>query len=129
MSAETTTQRDNTGKFTKKSATPSDVEVAATALATPDGGVTPVIVKVTKDTYGLRLGTLSSRAAEMFTKGAKMAEVKKETGINHYNLLRKLESSGHKVTREDAVITLTRCTEPAPTEPEPEPTGDGGSAG
>ena len=40
----------------------------------------PVIGVATKDRYGLRLGTLSSRAAEMFTKGAKMAEVKKATG-------------------------------------------------
>lgn len=107
MSAETAT-RDNTGKFAK-SATPSDVEAAAAAL--PTTATAKLVIGsgiVTKDTYGLRLGTLSSRAAEMFTKGAKMAEVKKETGINHYNLLRKLEASGHVVTREDAVITLTR---------------------
>jgi hypothetical protein len=104
MSTETAT-RDNTGKFAK-SATPSDVEAAAAAVVLPTAKL--VIGTVTKDTYGLRLGTLSSRAAEMFTKGAKMAEVKKETGINHYNLLRKLEAGGHVVTREDAVITLTR---------------------
>lgn len=115
MSTETMTPRTSTGKFAKKDtdATPADVAPAAAKL---------VIGTVTKDTYGLRLGTLSSRAAEMFTAGAKMAEVKKETGINHYNLLRKLEASGHVVTREDAVITLTRG------EGDIAPTGDGGSA-
>jgi hypothetical protein len=113
MSTETMTPRTTSGQFAKKSDTAPPADKSMTP-ATPDA--TPVIGVATKDTYGLRLGTLSSRAAEMFTKGAKMAEVKKETGINHYNLLRKLEASGHTVTREDAVITLTRG-------------GDGGFAG
>lgn len=67
----------------------------------------PKAKKKETDAFGLRVGTLSHQAAMMFVAGAKMAEVKKATGINHYNLLSKLEAKGHKVDRNDGIIKLT----------------------
>lgn len=63
--------------------------------------------EVKRDEFGLSVKSLSHVAAQMFVKGAKMSDVKKETGNNHYNMLRKLEAKGHKIERKDGVITLT----------------------
>ncbi|KKN90050.1 hypothetical protein LCGC14_0231630 [marine sediment metagenome] len=63
--------------------------------------------KVERDDFGLKVGTKASEAAALFAKGAKMKDVKETTGTTHYNLLTNLEKKGHKVTKEDGVITLT----------------------
>lgn len=60
-----------------------------------------------KDAFGLRIGTARSNAAAMFSKGAKMSDVKSETGTNHYNLLKQLVDAGHTVEKDGSVITLT----------------------
>jgi len=51
----------------------------------------------------------------MFFKGSTMADVKKATGSNHYNILVWLEMQGHKVTRdkETGVITVVPKAEAA----------------
>ena len=67
----------------------------------------------TKDTFGLRKGTNTQKAAALFAKGATMAEVKAKTGSNQYNVLKWLERQGHKVTRKDGFITVTPKPEPA----------------
>jgi len=69
----------------------------ASAKDADDGGAS-------KDKFGLREGSKSSLAADMFEAGAKMADVKSETGTNHYNLLRRLEDDGHEVSKDGAVI-------------------------
>ncbi len=66
--------------------------------------------EVKKDAFGLRPGTKTATAASMFRKGASMADVKKRTGSNQYNILKFLENQGHKVTRKDGVITVTPKT-------------------
>ncbi len=60
------------------------------------------------DAFGVKVGTKAARAVEMLTEGCKMSDVKRETGINHYNLVKKLvEEMGHKKTVHKGVITLT----------------------
>lgn len=113
MSTETQTpQKSGENKPAAKSKTAGKTGESSKAGAKPG----PAPTTVSKDAFGLRTGSKSSQAAGMFVNGAKMAAVKKETGINHYNLLRKLEAQGHTVSRDDAVITLTAKA------------GDGGSA-
>jgi len=63
---------------------------------------------VPKDKFGLREGSAASEAASMFEKGAKMSDVKKQTGGSHYNLISKFKKDGHTVDRaEDNTITVT----------------------
>ena len=59
-----------------------------------------------RDKYGLRLGTKRATAAAMFEKGCTMAEVRKATGQNQYNLLKKLVAGGHTVVRDENGIRL-----------------------
>jgi len=61
----------------------------------------------TKDKFGLRTGTNTHKAAALFAKGATMADVKKATGGNQYNILHWLKRQGHKITRKDGFITVT----------------------
>ena len=61
----------------------------------------------TKNDFGLRTGTSTHKAAALFAKGSTMADVKKATGGNQYNVLQWLEKQGHKVTRKDGFITVT----------------------
>ena len=56
--------------------------------------------------FGLRKGTKVSMAAAMFEKGCTMADVKKATGSNQYNVLRSLETAGHAITRDGKAIKL-----------------------
>lgn len=58
------------------------------------------------DEFGLTVGSKSSKAAEAFKAGAKMADVRKATGITHYNLLARLQKQGHTVKKDKGVITL-----------------------
>ena len=54
----------------------------------------------TKDSFGLRKGSNTQKAATMFTKGATMADVKAKTGSNQYNVLKWLEKQGHQITKD-----------------------------
>ncbi len=58
------------------------------------------------DKFGLRTGSAVSKAAAMFERGGTMADVKKATGSNQYNILQKLKTVGHKVNRKDGLITV-----------------------
>ena len=71
------------------------------------------VKNATKDSFGLRKGSNTAKAATMFRKGATMAEVKTKTGSNQYNVLKWLEKQGHKITRKDGFITVTPKAEAA----------------
>jgi len=60
-----------------------------------------------RDRFGLHKGSKRSKAADIMSKGATMADVKKKVGQTHYNLLGWLAKQGHKVTRKDGFITVT----------------------
>jgi len=56
--------------------------------------------------FGVRAGTKRAAALKMFLKGATMAQVRKATGTNHYNLLRALKRRGCTVKVEDGKIQV-----------------------
>jgi hypothetical protein len=58
------------------------------------------------DTYGIAIGTKAHIVAEMFTQGCTMKDVKDVLGSTYYNLLKRLEKSGHKVERNGHFIKL-----------------------
>ncbi len=60
-----------------------------------------------RDKFGLRLGTKRAQAAAMLEKGCKMAEVRAKTGMTHYDLLKRLEETGHQVSCNSGMIQLT----------------------
>ena len=66
----------------------------------------PVSRRDRRDKYGLRLGTKRATAAAMFERGCTMADVRKATGHNQYNLLKKLAGEGHTVVRDGSAIKL-----------------------
>lgn len=51
------------------------------------------------DEFGFRKGTIKSRAAAMYKKGATLAEVKDEVGSVQFNLLTELEKNGHTIKK------------------------------
>ena len=66
----------------------------------------PATGREKRDKYGLRLGTKRATAAAMFERGCTMADVRKATGHNQYNLLKKLAGEGHRVVRDGSAIKL-----------------------
>lgn len=56
-----------------------------------------------RDEYGLRLGSIKSKAAAMYAgkKGATLGEVKDKLGSIQFNVLTQLEAKGHKVKRTE----------------------------
>ena len=49
------------------------------------------------DAYGFRVGSIRSRAAAMYKKGATLADVKAETGGIQYNVLNELKAAGFEI--------------------------------
>ena len=66
----------------------------------------------TKDPFGLRKGTNTHKAASLFAKGSTMADVRKATGSNQYNVLVWLERQGHKITRDKETSVITVIPKP-----------------
>lgn len=54
--------------------------------------------KTKKDEFGFRIGSLRSKAAALYKKGATLEEVTSKLGSVQYNILAKMEERGHKVT-------------------------------
>lgn len=56
-----------------------------------------------RDEYGLRLGSVKSKAAAMYasSKGATLMEVKKKLGSIQFNVISQLEEAGHKIKRTE----------------------------
>ena len=61
-----------------------------------------------RDDFGLLIGSKSYVAVKMFRRGAKMKEVRNETGMNHYNLLNKIKAMGHTVEMNKGLIKITK---------------------
>ncbi len=59
-----------------------------------------------RDKFGLRVGSKVSKAVAMFERNRTMADVRKATGSNQYNVLRRLEMAGREVVRKDKAITV-----------------------
>lgn len=51
------------------------------------------------DEFGFRKGTIKSRAALMYKKGATLAEVRDEVGSVQFNLLTELETAGFEIKK------------------------------
>lgn len=64
------------------------------------------IGNVERDKFGCLVGSKAAKAVELFVAGAKMSDVKKATGLNHYNLLNKLTEQGHKKLIDKGIIQL-----------------------
>ena len=78
----------------------------STGTRPPTKAKRPVSHHDRRDKYGLRLGTKRATAAAMFETGCTMANVRKATGQNQYNLLKKLVAGGHTVVRDENGIRL-----------------------
>ena len=61
-----------------------------------------------KNAFGRRVGTKADAATQLFARpeGATMAEVRKVTGQNQYNLLKRLKKEGHKIDKDGIRIKL-----------------------
>lgn len=81
---------------------------AAKAKKTTTRTVNPETV----DEFGLRKGSIKSKAAAMYAsaKGATLAEVKAKLGSVQYNVLKQLEERGYKLTAEEEVNKKTGRT-------------------
>ena len=64
-----------------------------------------------KDRYGLRIGSKTSRAVELYEQGVKMCVVREELGCNYYNVLNKLRQQGHIIEHLDGGIIKIRHKE------------------
>jgi hypothetical protein len=64
-----------------------------------------------KDRYGLRVGSKTSRAVELYEQGVKMCVVREELGCNYYNVLNKLSQQGHIIEHLDGGIIKIRHKE------------------
>lgn len=53
------------------------------------------------DEYGFRKGSIKSRAAAMYKKGATLSEVKEEIGSVQFNVLGELEKAGFKIKKTE----------------------------
>lgn len=53
-----------------------------------------------KDKFGVTKDTMTHRAILMYEKGATAGEIKEALGGRYYNILKKLESDGHTVTKD-----------------------------
>jgi hypothetical protein len=51
------------------------------------------------DEFGFRKGTIKSRAAAMYKKGATLSQVKDEVGSVQFNLLTELETNGFEIKK------------------------------
>lgn len=58
------------------------------------------------DKFGIAVGTKAHTTAMLLEKGCTMADIKRETGEVRYNLLKRLERDGHKVSKIDGKLLL-----------------------
>lgn len=91
-----------TGKPAKAKASPAKAKAKAAKPAKARAkGKTRTLDPAKRDEYGLRLGSIKSKAAAMYgsKKGATLGEVKDKVGSIQFNVLTQLQDKGHKVKR------------------------------
>jgi hypothetical protein len=114
---------NNSAELPELPAADAEVETATTKAAAADKAVAKVVKQRrsagnTKDRFGYREGSKTSLVIAKFTTGAKMADIKKDFGSPHYNVLKSLEQAGHTVTNVGGTITVTHKDDAGKAEPE-----------
>lgn len=70
-----------------------------------------------KDRYGITIGTKTAEAIKMYEEGCSAKQILDELGGRHYNILKKLQKEGHRISKTElGVWTLTHKDDLQPKE-------------